>query len=123
MIIPHSNPGADSSTETIQAEIDALRAFGANQMPDKHKEIDLLAKAYKDLEGMGLRDRSIEPTDKQITITNYNLLVICRILHFYSLKLRDTDDTVDTDKTLLNKARSRVWTYCLTRHTILYQTT
>ena len=74
MIKPHSNPGADTSTETIQAEIDALRAFGANQMPDKHKEIDLLAKAYKDLEGMGLRDKSVELTDKQITITNYNLM-------------------------------------------------
>ena len=55
MVIPHTNPGSDSPTETIQAEIDALRAFGANQMPDKHKEIDLLAKAYKELEGRGGR--------------------------------------------------------------------
>ena len=53
MLNPFTNPGPDSPTETIQAEIDALRAFGANQMPDKHKEIDLLAKAYKELEGMG----------------------------------------------------------------------
>ena len=51
MVTPISNPGPDSSTETIQAELDAIRAFAANQMPDKHKEIDLLAKAYKDLEG------------------------------------------------------------------------
>ena len=52
MITPYTNPGPDSPTETIQAELDALRAFGANQMPDKHKEIDLLAKAYRELEGM-----------------------------------------------------------------------
>lgn len=51
MVTPPSNPGADSSTESIQAELDAIRAFAANQMPDKHKEIDLLAKAHKDLEG------------------------------------------------------------------------
>jgi len=37
--------------EAIQAEVEALRAFAANTMPDKHKEIDLLSKAYKDLEG------------------------------------------------------------------------
>ena len=48
---PISNHGSDSPIEDIQAEIDALKAFGANQMPDKHKEIDLLAKAYKEQEG------------------------------------------------------------------------
>ena len=59
MLNPFTNPGPDSPTETIQAEIDALRAFGANQMPDKHKEIDLLAKAYKELEGMGYGSKDV----------------------------------------------------------------
>ena len=41
----------DTISADIQAELDILRAFGANQMPSKHKEIELLTKAFKDIEG------------------------------------------------------------------------
>ena len=45
-----TNPGPDNTPEQINEELERLRAQAANVMPDKHKEVDLLAKAYKDLE-------------------------------------------------------------------------
>lgn len=49
----------DTISADIQAELDILRAFGANQMPSKHKEIELLTKAFKDIEGNYLIIRTL----------------------------------------------------------------